>query len=206
MALWYMWGSAACLFLMLQRLLLLLMARLWLPRSRCASEGRWGSSKPLSPRAGIQQAAITTLPLAVASSKKAGEPHHQLYLHGSNGVNAFPSDTARWAGLEMFVLHLEMCQWATPSTWVVFSKENQMAPWTFWLSSFIHRKRNSAFLLIWKGWVFQEYLYSLPHCWGPLTLGAWFQKGWTPRTAQGLPGLCCSEHQGSAAVGILPSS
>lgn len=205
MALWYTRGSAACSFLMLQRLLLLLTARLWLPGSRCASEGRWGSSKPSSPRAPIQQAAITVLLLAVASSKRAGEPHRQLYPHGSNGISAFRSNTAHWAGLEMFVLHLEMCQWivAAPSTGVAFSKENQTAPWTYCLSSFIHMI--SVLLLIWKGWIFQEYLYSLPRCSGPLTSGAWVQMGWTPRTAQWLVGLCCSENQESAAVGILPS-
>lgn len=27
------------------------------------------------------------------------------------GLNAFHSNTARWASLEMFVVHLEMCQW-----------------------------------------------------------------------------------------------
>lgn len=153
MALRYTRGSAACLFLMLQRLLLLLMARLWLPGSRCASEGRWGSSKPSSPRAPFQQAAITVSLLAVTSSERAGEPHCQLYLPGSNGVNAFLSYAARWPGLEMFVLHLEMSQWvvAAPSAGVAFSEENQMAPWTIWFSSFSHRKRNSVFSVHLKG-------------------------------------------------------
>lgn len=54
---------------------------------------------------------------------------------------------------------------AAPSTGVMFSKENQMAPWSFWLSSFIHSKRNSASLLIWKGWVFHEYLYIAEALW-----------------------------------------
>lgn len=99
----------------------------------------------------------------------------------------FPLTLPTWAGLETVVLHLEMCWWTAPSTEVVFSKENQVAPSTFWLSPFSHSKKNSVLLLIWKGWVFQGYLYSLLHCWGPLTPGAWGLNGWTPRTVLVLP-------------------
>lgn len=70
MALCYRRGSAACSFLMLQRLLLLPMARLWLPRSRCEREGRQGSSEPPSPRAPIQQAAV----LIVLAEKEQVSP------------------------------------------------------------------------------------------------------------------------------------
>lgn len=177
MALCYRRGSAACSFLMLQRLLLLPMARLWLPRSRCEREGRQGSSEPPSPRAPIQQAAV----LIVLAEKEQVSPD-------TGGTSQF-----RWS--ECVSLQHCLLGWfgdACAASWGVLvsnscSKHCSLDFLTLFL---FHRKRISAFffkfLLIRKGWVFQKYLHSLAHCSGPLTPGDGLR---TPSAAQGLPTL-----------------
>lgn len=175
----YRRGSAACSFLMLQSLLLLPMARLWLPRSRCEREGRQGSSEPPSPRAPIQQAAV----LIVLAEKEQVSPD-------TGGTSQF-----RWS--ECVSLQHCLLGWfgdACAASWGVLvsnscSKHCSLDFLTLFLffteREFLpfFKKKN---LLIWKGWVFQKYLHSLAHCSGPLTPGDGLQ---TPSAAQGLPSL-----------------
>lgn len=129
------------------------MARLWLPRSRCA---RRGGGKVWSPHLlgqlfneqQLQSCLLNMTPVAPTQVKWGECLSHQCCPLG----------------------------WASAASWGVLvssscskhrDSENQNAPGTFWPSSFTHRKRNPAFQFIWKGWVFQKCSRSLAHCLGP---------------------------------------
>lgn len=90
-------GSAACLFLLLQRLLLLPMARLWLPRSRCVSEGEVKKLKAFICLGRLFNKQRSQSCLLKTTFQKEQASHTSC---GSSGVNALPSDTAHlgWFG------------------------------------------------------------------------------------------------------------
>lgn len=92
----------------------------WWPDCGCPGavvwvRGRWGSSKPSSARAGIQQAAIPVLPLADNLSEGADKPHELWFRWGKC--------TSLWH-LPLGLVWRQLCF----RHWVAFSKENQVAP------------------------------------------------------------------------------
>lgn len=93
---WYRQGSAAPLFLMLQRLLLLP----W-PDCGCPGAGVQGGE------VGKCGALISLGSSSMSSScSHAYSIWHRWRLRRSNGVNACPTSAAHWVGL---LLHLEVC-------------------------------------------------------------------------------------------------